>query len=94
MAHTCPECGSEEVTVAHIQKFMANGGDHYCHSVKTHDSDSPTTTGTRCSWPQSSRSTWNGSTMMMLSKPMFVSLRAALTALATPALSTGAPLWM
>lgn len=41
MAHTCPECGSEEVTVAHIQLFMANGGDHYCHSVKTQDSDSP-----------------------------------------------------
>ena len=41
MTYTCPECGSDQVTVAHIQKFMANGGDHYCHSVKTHDSDSP-----------------------------------------------------
>lgn len=39
--YTCPECESEEVTLAHIQKFMANSGDHYCHSVKTHDYDSP-----------------------------------------------------
>lgn len=37
----CPECGSDEVTVAHIQKFMANTGNHWCHSVKTQDSDSP-----------------------------------------------------
>jgi hypothetical protein len=38
---TCPACKSGEVTVAHIQLFMANSGDHYCHSVKTQDSDSP-----------------------------------------------------
>ncbi len=37
----CPECGSEKVTTAHIEKFMVNTGEHYCHSVKTHDPDSP-----------------------------------------------------
>lgn len=39
--YTCPKCGSTEVTLAHIQRFMANSGDHYCHSVKTQDPDSP-----------------------------------------------------
>lgn len=39
--YTCPECGSDQVTTAHIQKFMVNSGDHWCHSVKTHDSYSP-----------------------------------------------------
>lgn len=38
---TCPRCGGDQVTVAHIQTFMANTGEHYCHSVKTHDHDSP-----------------------------------------------------
>lgn len=37
----CPECGSDQVTVGHLQTFMANTGDHYCHSIKTQDSDSP-----------------------------------------------------
>ena len=36
---TCPECGSEQVAVTAEQMFMANTGDHYCHSVKTHDSN-------------------------------------------------------
>jgi hypothetical protein len=45
----CPQCGSEEVTVAHIQMFMANSGDHYCHSVKTQDPDSPATCNA-CAW--------------------------------------------
>lgn len=36
----CPECGSQEVTVTHEQSFMVNTGEHYCHSVKTHDADS------------------------------------------------------
>lgn len=40
---TCPECGSDRVTTEHHQMFMVNTGDHYCHSVKTCDSDSPTT---------------------------------------------------
>jgi transcription elongation factor Elf1 len=38
---SCPSCGSREVTTAHIQTFMVNTGEHYCHSVKTQDSDSP-----------------------------------------------------
>ena len=37
----CPECNSDQVTVAHIQKFMANAHEHYCHSVKVRDPDSP-----------------------------------------------------
>lgn len=45
----CPKCGSEEVTVAHVQRFMANTGDHYCHSVKTHDSNSESTC-LGCGW--------------------------------------------
>lgn len=36
---TCPECGSPEVTLTHEQSFMANTGEHYCHSVKTQDPD-------------------------------------------------------
>ena len=33
----CPDCGSDNVTVTAEQMFMVNTGDHYCHSVKTHD---------------------------------------------------------
>lgn len=40
MALKCPECGGENVTLTHEQMFMANTGEHYCHSVKTQDSDS------------------------------------------------------
>jgi len=36
----CPECGSEHVFSTHEQAFMVNTGDHYCHMVKTQDSDS------------------------------------------------------
>lgn len=35
----CPVCDSEDVTVTAEQMFMANTGEHYCHSVKTHDDD-------------------------------------------------------
>ena len=35
----CPECGSSEVASASEQLFMVNTGEHYCHSVKAHDSD-------------------------------------------------------
>jgi hypothetical protein len=38
---TCPECSSTEVTVAHTQTFMVNTDEHYCHSVKPYDDDSP-----------------------------------------------------
>ena len=37
---TCPECKSDNVTTEHVQLFMANTGEHYCHSTKTHDPDS------------------------------------------------------
>ena len=49
MMLTCPECESTEVTVAHIQLFMANTDEHYCHSVKTQDPDSPAVCLT-CGW--------------------------------------------
>lgn len=45
----CPECESTEVTVSHKQRFMANTGEHYCHSVKTQDANSESTCLT-CSW--------------------------------------------
>jgi hypothetical protein len=32
---------SNKVTLAHIQTFMANTLEHYCHSMKTQDDDSP-----------------------------------------------------
>jgi len=46
---TCPECGSQEVTVSHLQRFMANTGDHWCHAVKTQDADSESTC-LDCQW--------------------------------------------
>ena len=45
----CPECGSEEVTVSHLQRFMANTGEHYCHAVKTQDANSEATC-LECQW--------------------------------------------
>lgn len=46
---TCPECSSEEVAVTAEQMFMVNSGDHYCHSVKTQDSDAKATC-LSCRW--------------------------------------------
>ena len=46
---TCPECGSDQVTVSHLQRFMANTDEHYCHSVKTHDDNSESTC-LKCDW--------------------------------------------
>lgn len=40
---TCPECDSENVAVTAEQMFYVNTGDHYCHSVKTQDSDAKAT---------------------------------------------------
>ena len=45
----CPECGSDKVTVCHKQRFMANTGEHYCHSVKTQDANSESTC-LDCGW--------------------------------------------
>jgi len=39
----CPQCGSEDVAVTVEQMFMVNTGSHYCHSVKTQDSDAKAT---------------------------------------------------
>lgn len=36
----CPECGSDKVTLTASQSFMANSGEHYCHTMKTQDDDS------------------------------------------------------
>lgn len=46
---TCPECGSEEVTVTAEQMFMTNTGDHYCHSIKTQDGDAKASC-LECQW--------------------------------------------
>ena len=46
---TCPECGSILVATEHHQMFMVNTGDHYCHSMKPQDPDSPATC-LACSW--------------------------------------------
>lgn len=35
----CPSCGSEQVIVRAVTSYMVNTGEHYCHSVKTHDGD-------------------------------------------------------
>ena len=45
----CPECGSSEVTVSHLQRFMANTGEHYIHAVKPHDDNSEATC-LNCDW--------------------------------------------
>ena len=47
--YTCPDCGSDRVTTEHHQKFMVNTNEHYCHSMKTHDADSPATC-LDCEW--------------------------------------------
>lgn len=47
----CPECGSDKVVTEHHQMFYVNTLDHYCHSMKTHDSDSPAScTEYECDW--------------------------------------------
>lgn len=46
---TCPACGSEKVTLRAETSYMANTGDFFCHSVKTHDSDA-TSTCLDCDW--------------------------------------------
>ena len=47
--YVCPECGSDQVTAEHHQMFMVNTGEHYCHSMKAHDGDSPATC-LACRW--------------------------------------------
>jgi len=45
----CPDCGSTEVTLTHEQEFMANTGEHYCHSVKIQDHDAQARC-LKCNW--------------------------------------------
>lgn len=45
----CPECDSPEVTVTAEQAFMVNTGEHFCHSVKTHDANA-TAKCLDCDW--------------------------------------------
>lgn len=45
----CPECDSKHVTTEHHQMFMVNTSEHYCHSMKTQDMDSPATC-LACRW--------------------------------------------
>lgn len=45
----CPNCNSHRVTLTHEQMFMANTGEHYCHSVKTQDADAKATC-LHCGW--------------------------------------------
>ena len=47
--YTCPECGSDQVVTEHHQMLYVNSGEHYCHSMKMQDSDSPATC-LECRW--------------------------------------------
>jgi|GEM_PF-2866043 len=39
----CPNCTSEKVILAEVSSYMANTGDFFCHSIKTHDANSKAT---------------------------------------------------
>jgi transcription elongation factor Elf1 len=45
----CPECGHEKVLVETITTVDANTFEHYCYSVKAHDSDAVARC-TNCEW--------------------------------------------
>jgi predicted RNA-binding Zn-ribbon protein involved in translation (DUF1610 family) len=45
----CPDCGTDQVVVVAEQSFMVNTGEHYCHSMKTQDSDA-TSRCLECGW--------------------------------------------
>lgn len=45
----CPQCESTEVAATEETMWMINGGAHYCHSVKAHDSDAKATC-LHCRW--------------------------------------------
>ncbi len=47
--YKCPNCQSKLVTTEHHEMFMVNTGEHYCHSMKTQDGDSPATC-LDCGW--------------------------------------------
>jgi hypothetical protein len=39
----CPDCNSDRVATEYHQKIMVNTDEHYNHSMKPYDSDSPAT---------------------------------------------------
>lgn len=45
----CPDCKSAKVAVTAETMYMVNTGDHYCHSVKTHDPDAKACC-LKCDW--------------------------------------------
>jgi len=46
----CPNCNSaEQIIVTAEQAFMVNTGEHYCHSVKTHDANAKASC-LKCFW--------------------------------------------
>ena len=45
----CPECGTDMVIVREVRSVMANTFEHYCHSVKAHDSNAEAAC-LDCSW--------------------------------------------
>lgn len=46
---TCPKCDSDQVTVTEETSFMVNTMEHYCHSVKAHDSTAKVSC-LKCDW--------------------------------------------
>ncbi len=46
---TCPECGTDQVIVKEVTSLMVNTFEHYCHSVKAHDSDAKCSC-LQCEW--------------------------------------------
>lgn len=49
LTYVCPNCGSGDVAVTEETMFMVNTMEHYCHSVKAHDSDAKATC-LDCQW--------------------------------------------
>ena len=45
----CPSCNSDEVAVTEETMWMANTMEHWCNSVKAHDSDAKATC-LKCRW--------------------------------------------
>ena len=39
----CPHCESAQVTLTSEQAWLANTGEYWCETVKTHDSDAKAT---------------------------------------------------
>jgi transcription elongation factor Elf1 len=46
---TCPKCNSDWIAVTAEQMWLVNTNEHWCHSVKTQDSDAKATC-LDCAW--------------------------------------------